>query len=88
MIDKDIKTDIISKYKINEKDTGSTEVQVAILTERIKELTTHLAAHRHDFHTQRALLKLVGKRRRLLKYLSKENVKRYNKLISSLGLRK
>jgi len=87
-LDKEKKTDIINNYQLSEKDTGSTEVQVAILTERIKELTDHMAANRHDYHTQRGLLKLVGQRRRLLNYLSKEDVGRYNKLIKSLGLRK
>jgi small subunit ribosomal protein S15 len=87
-LDKEKKTDIINNYQLSEKDTGSTEVQVAILTERIKQLTSHMAANRHDYHTQRGLLKLVGQRRRLLNYLSKEDVGRYNKLIKSLGLRK
>ncbi len=87
-MDKEKKTDIINNYQLSEKDTGSTEVQVAILTERIKQLTDHMAANRHDYHTQRGLLKLVGQRRRLLNYLSKEDVGRYNKLIKSLGLRK
>ena len=87
-MDKEKKTDIINNYQLSEKDTGSTEVQVAILTERIKQLTNHMAANRHDYHTQRGLLKLFGQRRRLLNYLSKEDVGRYNKLIKSLGLRK
>ena len=87
-MDKEKKTDIINNYQLSEKDTGSTEVQVAIITERIKQLTNHMAANRHDYHTQRGLLKLVGQRRRLLNYLSKEDVGRYNKLIKSLGLRK
>lgn len=87
-MDKEKKTEIINNYQLREKDTGSTEVQVAILTERIKQLTNHMAANRHDYHTQRGLLKLVGQRRRLLNYLSKEDVGRYNKLIKSLGLRK
>ena len=82
------KTEIVSKYARKEKDTGSTEVQVALLTGRISELTGHMAANRRDHHTQLGLLKLVGKRRRLLAYLSREDVGRYNKLISSLGLRK
>jgi len=87
-LDKEKKTDIINNYQLREKDTGSTEVQVAILTERIKQLTDHMAANRHDYHTRRGLLKLVGQRRRLLNYLSKEDMGRYNKLIKSLGLRK
>ena len=87
-MDKEKKAAIISDYQAREGDTGSTEVQVALLTARIKQLTTHMAANRHDFHTQRGLLKLVGKRRRLLGYLSREDVSRYNQLIKRLGLRK
>jgi small subunit ribosomal protein S15 len=86
-LNKEKKTDIIDKFKVHEKDTGSTEVQVATLTERINQLTGHMA-NRHDYHTQRGLLKLVGQRRRLLAYLSKEDVGRYNRLIKELGLRK
>ena len=82
------KADIISGFKIHDGDTGSTEIQVAILTERINQLTRHMAAHKHDFNSQRGLLKLVGQRRRLLNYLSRENVDRYHKLINRLGLRK
>jgi len=82
------KASIIDKYKMHEGDTGSTEVQVAILTERINELTGHMAANIHDFHTKRSLLKLIGQRRRLLAYLSRQDVSRYKKLIKSLGLRK
>ncbi len=82
------KTEIVTKFARKEKDTGSAEVQVALLTGRITELTTHMAAHRRDYHTQLGLLKLVGKRRRLLAYLSREDVGRYNKLIAELGLRK
>jgi small subunit ribosomal protein S15 len=87
-LNKEKKTDIIDKFKVHEKDTGSTEVQVATLTERINQLTGHMMANRHDYHTQRGLLKLVGQRRRLLAYLSKEDVGRYNRLIKELGLRK
>ena len=87
-MDKGKKKDVINNYQLREGDTGSTEVQVALLTERIKQLTNHMTANRHDFHTQRGLLGLVGQRRRLLNYLSKEDVGRYNKLIKSLGLRK
>ncbi len=87
-MDKEEKTQIIEKYAQHEGDTGSTEVQVAVLTERIKQLTGHMVAHRHDFHTQRGLLKLVGQRRRLLAYLVKEDVGRYRNLIKQLGLRK
>jgi small subunit ribosomal protein S15 len=87
-VDKAKKTETITTYKTKEGDTGSTEVQVALLTERITELTTHMASNRKDFHTQRGLLKLVGQRRRLLSYLSREDVGRYNTLIKKLGLRK
>jgi small subunit ribosomal protein S15 len=82
------KATILQDFKTNEKDTGSTEIQVALLTERITRLTSHMAANRHDFITQRGLLMLVGQRRRLLKYLSTEDVDRYHKLIGKLGLRK
>lgn len=87
-MDKTKKTEVVGKYARKDKDTGSTEVQVALLTERINELTSHMAANRHDYHTQLGLVKLVGKRRRLLAYLSREDVGRYNALISRLGLRK
>ena len=87
-MDKEKKTEIIGNFQAREGDTGSTEVQVALLTERINQLTTHMAANRHDYHTQRGLLKLVGQRRRLLSYLNREDVDRYNKLIKKLGLRK
>lgn len=87
-MNKAIKTEVINQYALHEGDTGSAEVQVAVLTSRIKELTTHMAANRHDYHSQRGLLMLVGRRRRLLAYLNKENVKRYKSLISRLGLRK
>ncbi len=82
------KQTIIKDYQIRERDTGSVEVQVALLTERISQLTNHLAVNRHDYHSQRGLLKLVGHRRRLLSYLTRENISRYNKLIKRLGLRK
>ena len=87
-MDKEKKADIISKFGINKGDTGSAEVQIALLTERINQLTGHMAANRHDYHTQRGLLKLVGQRRRLLAYLSKQDIGRYSKLIARLGLRK
>jgi small subunit ribosomal protein S15 len=87
-LDKEKKSEIISKFGRKKKDTGSTEVQVALLTERINQLTEHMMANRHDYHTQRGLLKLVGQRRRLLAYLSREDVERYHKLIAKLGLRK
>jgi len=87
-LDKGEKTDIIKKFELHKGDTGSTEVQVAMLTERINQLTTHMADNRHDYHSQRGLLKLVGQRRRLLAYLSREDVSRYHSLIARLGLRK
>ena len=83
-----MKEDIITKFELHKGDTGSTEVQVALLTERINQLTEHMMANRHDYHTQRSLLKLVGQRRRLLSYLSKQDVSRYRNLITRLGLRK
>ena len=82
------KTEIKEKFARSEGDTGSTEVQVALLTERINELTGHMVANRHDYHTQYGLIKMVGKRRRLLAYLSREDASRYNTLIKQLGLRK
>jgi len=87
-LDKEEKTQIVEKYARHKGDTGSTEVQVAVLTERIKMLTGHMVANRHDFHTQRGLLKLVGRRRKLLAYLMDEDVERYRTLIKQLGLRK
>lgn len=87
-MDKDRKTGLIQEYQSREGDTGSTEVQVALLTERIRQLTDHMRSNRHDYHTQRGLLQLVGQRRRLLNYLSREDVSRYNTLIKRLGLRK
>ena len=87
-MEKEKKAEIINEYKLRKEDTGSTEVQVALLTTRINQLTGHMAANRHDFHTQRGLLKLVGQRRRLLAYLRREDVERYRKLIARLGLRK
>ena len=87
-MDKEKKIETINKYERHKGDTGSTEVQVALLTERINQLTRHMLDNRHDYHTQRGLLKLVGQRRRLLTYLSREDVERYNKLIRGLGLRK
>jgi small subunit ribosomal protein S15 len=87
-LEKEVKTEIISKYAVNKKDTGSTEVQVALLTQRINGLTQHMLANKHDYHTQLGLVKLVGQRRRLLSYLSREDTKRYHNLIHELGLRK
>lgn len=85
---KEIKTDIIKKFARTEHDTGSAEVQIAILTEEIKELTDHLKANPHDYHSNRGLLKKVGQRRSLLNYLVNEDVTRYRKIVKELGLRK
>lgn len=82
------KAEIIGVHKGHETDTGSAEVQVALLTERINSLTEHLKLHRHDYHTQRGLLKLVGQRRRQLAYLNKRDVTRYRAILAKLGLRK
>ena len=82
------KEQTIKEYQTHESDTGSTEVQVAILTRRIAHLTEHLRTHKHDYHSRQGLLKLVGKRRRLLNYLAKKDVERYRELISRLGLRR
>ncbi len=87
-MEKKKKEEIISKFQKREGDTGVTEAQVALLTERINQLTGHMAANKHDYGTQRGLLMLVGKRRRLLAYLNREDVGRYTTLIKSLGLRK
>jgi len=82
------KSAIIESFKTHDGDTGSTEIQIAVLTERINQLTRHMAGNKHDYSTQRGLLKLVGTRRRLLNYLSKEDVSRYHQVIGKLGLRK
>lgn len=82
------KDNIIQQYQAHAGDTGSAEVQVALLTERINGLIEHLRAHSHDHHSQRGLLKLVGRRRRLLAYLAKNDIERYRSVISRLGLRK
>lgn len=83
-----MKQDTIKEHQLHEKDTGSPEVQIALLTERINRLTQHLRVHRHDYHTLRGLLKLVGQRDRHLKYLSRVDPERYRKVIERLGLRK
>ena len=88
MISKEAKAQIIGKYKRDEKDTGSPEVQIAILTEEIKILTEHLKVNIHDFHSKKGLLMKVGKRRNLLEYLKKTDINRYRTLIEKLGLRK
>lgn len=82
------KAGVIQEYKKHENDTGSPEVQIALLTERIKYLTEHFKTHKKDFHSRTGLLKLVGKRRNLLGYLKKKDVERYREIITRLGLRK
>ncbi|MFP3941982.1 MAG: 30S ribosomal protein S15 [Thermoanaerobaculia bacterium] len=82
------KQQIIEEYRTHESDTGSPEVQVAILTRRIKELTEHFQTHKQDHHSRRGLLKLVGRRRRLLDYLKRKDLDRYQNVIQSLGIRK
>ncbi len=82
------KEEIVREHATGEGDTGSPEVQVALLTARIRHLTEHLRTHKHDFHSRRGLLKMVGRRRRLLKYLQKKDVERYRALIQKLGLRR
>jgi len=85
---KEVKQDIIKKYARTEGDTGSPEVQIAILTEEIKVLTEHLKEHRHDYHSRRGLLQKVGQRRNMLNYLLKKDVTRYREIVKQLGLRK
>ena len=85
---KERKQEIINTYKRDEKDTGSPEVQIALLTERISELTEHLKVHQKDNHSRRGLLKMVGKRRNLLKYLEKKEIERYRDIAQKLSLRK
>ncbi len=87
MLDPERKAQIIEEFRIAENDTGSPEVQVALLTERINQLTEHLKVHRKDFHSRRGLLMMVGQRRRLLRYLRNKDPKRYKSLIQRLGLR-
>lgn len=87
-IARDKKQELIGSFKTHEHDTGSPEVQIAILTERIRNLSRHFETHKHDFNSRRGLLKLVGRRRRLLRYLQQKDVERYRTLIERLGLRK
>ena len=87
-LDAAVKQQIITDYAIPAGDTGSPEVQVALLSRRIADLTEHMKQHKHDFHTQRGLLQLVGRRRRLLRYLEQKDVQRYRTLIERLGLRR
>jgi len=88
LLNKEYRQEVIDKYRVHGTDTGSPEVQVALLTERINGLTDHFKAHKKDHHSRRGLLKMVGKRKRLLEYLKKDNKDRYLTLIGSLGLRK
>ena len=85
---KEQKETIIKDYQMNEKDTGSTEVQIALLTKRINDLTEHFKVHKKDHHSRRGLLMLVGQRRRLLNYLRDHDIKRYRELVQTLNLRK
>ncbi len=88
MITKDQKTTVIETNRTHETDTGSPEVQIAILTERIAQLTEHLKIHKNDNHSRRGLLKMVGKRRKMLDYIYKKDINRYRALIAKLGIRK
>jgi small subunit ribosomal protein S15 len=88
MLTKEKKTEIVSEYRQHDSDTGSPEVQVALLSERIRELTEHFKIHKKDHHSRRGLLKLVGQRRRLLDYLKKRDFGRYKEVIERLGIRK
>jgi len=85
---KEAKTQIIADHRRSETDTGSAEVQIAVLTKRIQDLTEHLKTHKKDHHSRRGLLQLVGRRRRMLEYLKREDVVRYRELIQRLGLRR
>lgn len=88
MITSEKKQEIINTYKRDEKDTGSPEVQIALLTERINELTEHLKVHKKDNHSRRGLFKMIGKRRNLLNYLAKKDLPRYREIVKQLNLRK
>ncbi len=87
-LDPAVKQDIIKEYATHEGDTGSPEVQIAVLSRRISDLTEHLKSHKHDHHTRRGLMAMVGRRRRMLGYLAKTDIERYRALIERLGLRK
>lgn len=87
-VTRDQKQEIIEHHRVHENDTGSPEIQIALLTERINQLTEHFKTHKKDHHSRRGLLKMVGKRRRLLEYLKSKGVDRYQRLINELGLRK
>ena len=85
---KERKQELVGEFARHDGDTGSPEVQIALLTDRVKRLTDHLREHKHDYHTRRGLLKLVGQRRRHLRYLSKRDVERYHSVLEQLGLRR
>ena len=87
-MDKELKSQVIEQYKLHEGDTGSPEVQIALLTARINHLNEHLKMHKKDHHSRRGLLKMVGQRRGMLNYLKKKDIERYRALIAELGLRK
>jgi len=87
-LSKDEKEGIIRKFQVHEKDSGSPEVQIALLTERIKQLTGHFQVHKKDYHSRRGLLKLVGQRRRLLDYLKSKRIEKYREVVKELGLRR
>ena len=86
-MDPQLKKEIIGSYGLHDRDSGSAEVQVALLTNRIGSITDHLRSHKHDYHSQRGLLKLVGRRRRLLGYLSRNDLERYSSVVSRLKIR-
>ncbi len=88
MLNKEVKTELIKTYATHEGDTGSPEVQIAVLTKRIADLTEHLKVNNNDHHSRRGLLKMVGKRRNLLNYLQKKDIERYRAIVEKLGLRK
>ena len=88
MLTKEARGTIVTEHARHEGDTGSPEVQIALLTERINELTAHMRLHKKDFHTERGLMKLIGRRRRLLAYLSRTDIQRYREVLTKLGLRK
>ncbi|MBZ9572808.1 30S ribosomal protein S15 [Patescibacteria group bacterium] len=88
MLTPEEKTKIIKKYELHQADTGSADIQVALLTEDIKKILAHLKKHPKDIHSRRGLLKMVIKRKKLLKYLKKENIRRYNSILKKLGLKK
>ncbi|MCK4956735.1 MAG: 30S ribosomal protein S15 [Candidatus Cloacimonetes bacterium] len=87
-LEKEAKQAIMAEFKLHDSDTGSPEVQVALLTSRILDIAEHLKIHKKDFHSRRGLLKLIGQRRRLLDYIAKKDIERYRILIAALGLRK